>query len=133
MAHIQPAAPQGYVLGAGEGEHLAHFADSGDIFIAVGPATGSASFALGTQQVRLGGGIPIHRHLQMDEAFYVLEGRGVFSLNDVSFPIEKGQRYSFPKTRGTGSPLPNTSCCCSGSWHLPVWMVFSAKPAIRPG
>jgi quercetin dioxygenase-like cupin family protein len=106
MTHIQSAAPQGYVLGAGEGEHLAHFADAGEIFIGVGPATGSAGFALGTQQVRVGGGIPIHRHLQMDEAFCVLEGRGVFSLNDVSFPIEKGATIFIPKNAWHGFTTP---------------------------
>ena len=52
MTHIQSTAPQGYVLNAVEGEHLAHFADAGEIFIWVGPATRSAGFALGTQQVR---------------------------------------------------------------------------------
>jgi uncharacterized cupin superfamily protein len=115
MTQIQSTTPRGCVLGAGEGEHLVHFPDAGEIFIRVGPATGSASFALGTQQVRVGGGIPVHRHWEKDEAFYVLEGSGIFSLNDVSYPIRRAQRYSFPRTRGTGSPLPHTSCCCSGS------------------
>src|SRR5215813_9937478 len=113
MTPTQSATPQGFVLGAGEGERLAHFADAGEIFIRVGPATGSASFALGTQQVRAGGGIPVHRHWEKDEAFYVLEGSGIFSLNDVSYPIEKGTTIFIPGTFGTGSLLPNTSCCCS--------------------
>jgi quercetin dioxygenase-like cupin family protein len=94
--------PQGYVLGAGEGERLAHFADAGEIFIGVGPATGSAGFALGTQQVRAGGGIPIHRHLDKDEAFYILEGSGIFTLNDVNYPIEKGTTIFIPKTAWHG-------------------------------
>jgi quercetin dioxygenase-like cupin family protein len=33
---------------------------------------------LGTQQVMVGSGIPIHRHFKMDEAFYVLQGGGTF-------------------------------------------------------
>ena len=131
MMQIQSTTPQGYVLGAGEGEHLVHFADAGEIFIRVGPATGSASFALGTQQVRVGGGIPVHRHWEKDEAFHVLEGSGIFSLNDVSSPIEKGATIFIPRTRGTGSLL-HTSCCCSGSWRLPVWMAFFAKRATHP-
>ena len=49
MTHAQTAASQGYVLGANEGEHLVHFRDVGNIFITVGPATGSDSLALGTQ------------------------------------------------------------------------------------
>ena len=132
MTPGQSATPEGYVLSAGQGERLAHFADAGEIFIWVGPATGSANFALGTQQVRAGGGIPVHRHWEKEEAFSVLEGSGIFSLNDVTYPIGRAQRYSFQKTRGTGSPLSNASCCCYGSWLLRVWMVFSAKPAIRP-
>jgi uncharacterized cupin superfamily protein len=40
--------------------------------------------------VTVGAGIPIHRHLKMNEAFYVLEGSGIFILNDVRHPFEKG-------------------------------------------
>ena len=73
---------RGYVLGPSEGEHL--ILRGGNIFIKVGPAAGSINFALGTQQVRVSGGIPIHRHLRMDEALYLLEGSGIFTLDDVS-------------------------------------------------
>ena len=93
---------EGYVLSAGQGERLAHFADAGEIFIWAGPSTGSANFALGTQQVRAGGGIPVHRHWEKEEAFYVLEGSGVFSLNDVSHPIEKGTTIFIPKNAWHG-------------------------------
>jgi quercetin dioxygenase-like cupin family protein len=95
------------MLSASEGEHLAHFGDAGDIFIKVGPATGSDNFALGTQQVRVGGGIPIHRHLRMDEAFYVLEGSGIFTLNDVPYPIEKGATIFIPKSAWHGFTTPD--------------------------
>jgi hypothetical protein len=40
--------PQGYVLGAEEGEHLIHFRDGGNIFIKVDPVTGSNNLGLGT-------------------------------------------------------------------------------------
>ena len=50
-------ASQGYVPGATDGK--------------AGSATNSDHFALGTLQVTVGAGIPIHRHLQADEAFYV--------------------------------------------------------------
>ena len=78
MTPTQSATPEGYVLSAGQGERLAHFADAGEILIWVGATTGSANLALGTQQVRAGGGIPVHRHWEKDEAFHVLEGSGVF-------------------------------------------------------
>ena len=54
----------------------------------------------------LGAGIPIHRHLQMDEAFYVLEGSGVFSLSDVSYPIDKGATIFIPKNAWHGFTTP---------------------------
>ena len=133
MTQAQTAASHGYVLGAAEGEHLVHFRDAGNIFIKVGPATGSDSLAMGTQQVPVGAGIPIHRHFRMDEAFYVLEGSGIFTLNDARHPFEKGGRYSFPGMLGMGSPIPITNCSCSGSWRLLAWTAFSVTPAIRPG
>jgi oxalate decarboxylase/phosphoglucose isomerase-like protein (cupin superfamily) len=46
---------------------------------------------LGTQQVPVGAGIPIHRHFRMDEAFYVLEGSGIFTLNDAQHPFWEGR------------------------------------------
>jgi len=90
-------APGGYVLGADGGEHLIHFRDAGNIFIKVDPTKGSGGFALGTQQLPKGSGIPLHRHLAMDEAFYVLEGRGTFILNDAPHACEKGGTIFIPK------------------------------------
>ena len=132
MTQARSAASQGYVLGPAEGEHLVHFRDVGNIFIKVGPATGSDSLALGTQQVTVGAGIPIHRHLLMDEAFYVLEGRGIFTLNDTRHPFEKGGTIFIPRNAWHGFANPD-HCSCSGSWRLLAWMAFSATPAIRPG
>jgi mannose-6-phosphate isomerase-like protein (cupin superfamily) len=66
----------GRVLDAGRGEHLVHFRDGGDIFIFVGADTGTDTVALGTQQIKARGGIPVHRHLHMEEAFYVIDGSG---------------------------------------------------------
>ncbi len=107
MTQAQTAASLGYVLGATEGEHLVHFRDAGNIFIKVGPATGSDSLALGTQQVPIGAGIPIHRHLRMDEAFYVLEGSGIFILNDVRHPFEKGGMIFIPRNAWHGFANPD--------------------------
>jgi len=107
MTQAQTAASQGYVLGATEGERLVHFRDAGNIFIKVGPATGSDSLALGTQQVPVGTGIPIHRHFRMDEAFYVLEGSGIFTLNDVRHPFEKGGTIFIPRNAWHGFANPD--------------------------
>jgi len=107
MTQAQTAASQGYVLGATEGEHLVHFRDAGNIFIKIGPATGSDILALGTQQVPVGAGIPIHRHFRMDEAFYVLEGSGIFTLNDVRHPFEKGGTIFIPRNAWHGFANPD--------------------------
>ena len=98
----QGAARQGYVLGVTEGEHLLHFRDRGSIFIKLGSATGSENLALGTQQIMVSTGIPIHRHFKMDEAFLVLEGSGTFILNDVRHPFEKGGTIFIPKNSWHG-------------------------------
>jgi hypothetical protein len=68
----ETVAQHGYVLGTDEGEHLVHFRDQGEILIKAGAATGSDHLAMGTQQVTVGAGIPVHRHLEKDESFYVL-------------------------------------------------------------
>ena len=118
-AEAQTTARQGYVLGATEGEHLIHFRDHGNIFIKVGSATGSDNLAVGTQQVTLGAGIPIHRHFQMDEAFYVLEGSGIFILNDVRHPFEKGGTIFITKNSWHGFANPDHEL-------LLFWMVSPA-------
>jgi quercetin dioxygenase-like cupin family protein len=103
----QGPARQGYLLGAAEGEHLIHFRDHGDIFVKASSATGSEDFAMGTQQVKVGTGIPIHRHFQMDEAFSILEGSGTFVLNDVRHPFEKGGMIFIPRYSWHGFENPD--------------------------
>jgi len=103
----QTTSPQGYVLGPDEGEHLIHFRDHGNIFIKAGAARGSSGLALGTQQVMTGTGIPIHRHLKMDEAFYILEGSGTFILNDVRHALDKGGTVFIPKNSWHGFENPD--------------------------
>jgi quercetin dioxygenase-like cupin family protein len=106
-AKAQAAAPQGYVLGASEGEHLVHFRNSGNIFIKIGSATGSNNLAVGTQQLPVGAGVPIHRHFQMDESFYVLEGSGVLILDDVRHPFDKGGTIFIPRNSWHGFANPD--------------------------
>jgi len=89
-AIARPGPIPASVLATNDGEHLLHFRDQGDIFIKLGSATGSKNVALGTQQVKVGTGIPVHRHFNMEEVFYVLEGRGSVILNDVRHVLEKG-------------------------------------------
>jgi quercetin dioxygenase-like cupin family protein len=113
------SGPQGFVLGANGGEHLVHFRNPGNIFIKAGAATGSPSLAFGTQQVPVAAGIPVHRHFQMDEAFYVLEGSGAVSLNDVRQPLEKGGTIFIPKNTWHGFSNPDQEL-------LLLWLVTPA-------
>jgi len=106
-AKSHKVVPHGYVLGAGEGEHLIHFRDGGNIFIKVDPAQGSENLALGTQQLPKGSGIPVHRHLDMDEAFYVLEGSGTVTLNDVRHSCETGGTIFIPRNTWHGFSSPD--------------------------
>jgi quercetin dioxygenase-like cupin family protein len=103
----QAAARQGYVLGSDEGEHLIHFRDHGNIFIKIGSATGSKNLALGTQQVMAGTGIPIHRHFNMDETFYILNGGGTLILDDLRHPFEKGGTIFIPRNSWHGFENPD--------------------------
>lgn len=63
--------------------------------------------AMGTQQVLRGVGIPIHRHFAMDETFYVLEGSGIFILDDVRYPIAKGGSIFIPRQSWHGFENPD--------------------------
>lgn len=103
----QTPAVKGYVLGVTDGEHLIHFRDRGNIYIKLGSATGSSNLAVGTQQVMTGTGIPIHRHLKMDETFYVVEGSGTFILNDVPQPFEEDAVIYIPKNSWHGFYNPD--------------------------
>ncbi|HEY7307153.1 MAG TPA: cupin domain-containing protein [Bryobacteraceae bacterium] len=107
FAEARVPALRGFVLGSSEGEHLVHFRDHGNIWIKVGLATGSDNLALGTQQVKLGAGIPIHRHLQMEEAFYVLDGSGTVILNDVHHAFERGGTIFIPRNTWHGFANPD--------------------------
>ncbi|MBV9886408.1 MAG: cupin domain-containing protein [Acidobacteria bacterium] len=115
--HMQ--IPQGSVIPAAGGEHLIHFRDHGNLFIKFGVASGSKNLAMGTQQVTVGAGIPVHRHLDMDEAFCVLDGSGTFLLNDVPKPAEKGTTIFIPKNTWHGFVNPDREL-------LLLWIVTPA-------
>ena len=130
-ALAQPAAPKGYVLGPAEGEHLIQ--RGGNIFIKADPTKGSAALAMGTQQILAGVGIPIHRHLQMDEAFYVIDGGGTFILDDARHPIEKGGTIFIPKNRWHGFENPDRELVLLWIVAPPGLEAFFREVATRPG
>ena len=125
MSNTEPpaATSPGYVLGPDEGEHLVHFRNPGRLFIKASPGTRSrnlaGNLALGTQQVPVGAGIPVHRHFEAEEAFYVLEGSGIFTLNDVPHPFEKGATIFIAKNSWHGFANPDSEL-------LLLWIVAPA-------
>ena len=97
---------QGYVLGPNEGEHLIR--NAGSILIKVDPSRGSNNMALGTQQIPIGAGIPVHQHNEADEVLFVLEGTGFGILGDTRMSIEKGSAMYVPTGQWHGVENPRS-------------------------
>jgi quercetin dioxygenase-like cupin family protein len=93
-AEAQRTTAQGYVLGANEGETLVR--PGGNIVIKVDPTKGSLGMAIGTQHLKPGAGIPVHRHEQ-DEVLVIQEGGGMAILGESRQPVEKGATIFIPK------------------------------------
>jgi quercetin dioxygenase-like cupin family protein len=127
----QELTPKGYVLGPNEGEHLV--LRGGNIFFKADPTKGSKGLAMGTQQILAGVGIPIHRHVEMDEAFYVIEGGGTFVLDDTPHPIEKGGSIFIPKNAWHGFQNPDRELLLLWIVAPPGLEAFFREVATRPG
>jgi len=106
-AIAQAPAARGYHLGAAEGETVVR--PSGDIVIKVDPTRGSSTLAMGTQHLKPGAGIPVHRHDFMDEILLIQEGRGFAILDDQRTPIAKGSTIFVPKGFWHGFENPETA------------------------
>jgi quercetin dioxygenase-like cupin family protein len=130
-AKARAGAPGGYVLGPTEGEHL--ILRGGNIFIKADPRTGSSGLAMGTQQILPGVGIPIHRHFEMDEAFFVIDGGGTFVLEDVRHPIEKGASIFIPKNAWHGFENKDRELLLLWIVAPPGLEAFFREVAARPG
>jgi quercetin dioxygenase-like cupin family protein len=100
-------AARAYVLHSAEGETIVR--PSGDIVIKVDPTRGAPNIAMGTQHLKAGAGIPVHRHELMDEILLVQEGRGAVLLDDRRMPIEKGTTIYVPKTQWHGFENPDSA------------------------
>lgn len=120
-------------MGTNGGEHLIHFRDGGDVFIKVGSATGSENLAVGTQQVKRGTGIPVHRHPRAEETFYALAGSGTVMLEEKEHGFEPGGVIFIPKNTWHGFANPDEEV-------LLLWIVcpsgldsFFRETCSRPG
>jgi len=100
---MEPISPY---LDRAEGEHV--LMRGGSVFIKTNGAGPPSKLAMGTQQVLAGVGIPIHRHFEKDETFYVVEGRGTFILDERRYAIEKGGAIFIPKLCWHGFENPDS-------------------------
>jgi quercetin dioxygenase-like cupin family protein len=130
-AAAETVAQKGYVLAPSEGEHLIQ--RGGSIFIKADPTKGSNGLAMGTQQILAGVGIPTHRHLEMDEAFYVVDGRGTFILDDMPQAIEKGSSIFIPKSSWHGFQNADHELLLLWVVAPPGLEAFFREVATRPG
>ena len=130
-ACAQTTAPEGYVLGPNDGEHLIQ--RGGNLFIKLDPTKGANGLAMGTQQVLVGVGIPTHRHFEFEEAFYIVDGGGTFILNDVRYPIEKGGTIFIPRKAWHGFENPDRELLLLWTVAPPGLEQFFREVATRPG
>jgi mannose-6-phosphate isomerase-like protein (cupin superfamily) len=125
---MEPKSPY---VGPAEGKHV--LMRGGSVFVKTGAGGAFDRFAMGTQQVLTGVGIPIHRHFQMDETFYVAEGSGTFILDDVRYAIEKGGSIFIPRTAWHGFENPDCELLLLWIMAPPGVEGFFPELGARPG
>ena len=104
----------GYVLGPDEGEVLNR--PNGKIVVKVDPQRGSKAMALGTQDLDVGAGIPMHRHETADEVLLFEQGHAHAVLDGKLVDVGPGSTVYVP--HGTWHAVKNTG----NPIHL-VWVV----------
>jgi mannose-6-phosphate isomerase-like protein (cupin superfamily) len=122
---------QGYVLGPNEGEHLIR--NAGSLFIKVDPSRGSNNMALGTQQVPIRAGIPVHQHNEADEVLFVLEGAGFGILGDTRMRVEKGSAMYVPNGVWHGIENPDSELLLLWAVAPPGVEAFFRETSSVPG
>ena len=85
----------GYILHPPEAERLV--GANGEVAILASPATGSPHFAMGTQLLRSGTSIPVHRHEYADEAFFVHAGTGLGIVGETRTTLQEGDAIYVPR------------------------------------
>ena len=94
-AAARPVSRDGCVLAAGEGEVLHR--PNGKVIVKVDPKTGSSRLAMGTQQLKAGAGILVHKHEQADEVLYIEKGSATAILGDRRAQVAPGTTIYIPR------------------------------------
>jgi mannose-6-phosphate isomerase-like protein (cupin superfamily) len=119
------------VLGPAEGEHLIR--NAGTLLIKVDPSRGSNNMALGTQQVPIRAGIPVHQHNEADEVLFVLEGTGFGILGEARMSVEKGSAMYVPNGVWHGVENPESELLLLWVVAPPGVEAFFREVASAPG
>lgn len=95
LSNSESSRAPAYVLQPGEGEVLFGGPRGGKVIIKVDPEkTGSPQIAMGIQY--LVGGVPVQKHEQEEEVFFVHAGDGVGIVGDERVPLQPGTTMYIP-------------------------------------
>jgi mannose-6-phosphate isomerase-like protein (cupin superfamily) len=89
--------------------------------------------ALGTQQVPIRAGIPVHQHNEADEVLFVLEGTGFGILGDTRMSVEKGSAMYVPNGVWHGVENPESELLLLWVVAPPGVEAFFREVASAPG
>ena len=89
--------------------------------------------ALGTQQVPIRTGIPVHQHNEADEVLFVLEGAGFGILGDTRMRVEKGSVMYVPNGVWHGIENPDNELLLLWAVALPGVEAFFREAYSAPG
>ena len=87
------SASRGYILRSGEGEDTV---GDGSSLTKASPKTGTQGVVFVDDKMPPSGTSGIHKHIEADEFFYVLEGAGRMLLDDEEHELEKGDFVFVP-------------------------------------
>lgn len=97
---------EGLVVNDNEGEAFQLRDGRAIVKIKISKQQGSQSISFLASSLPPGDVIPIHKHLNEDEFFFVHKGSGIFTLGEKQYPIKEGAVIIVPK--GTWHGLQNT-------------------------
>jgi len=96
---------------------------SGEVIMTVDPRAAGTTFAAGTQTLRPGAEMPVHKHLDRETVLFVYKGQGRVTLNERVINVVPGAMLHVP--RGAWYGVRNTG---TGAFQI-AWV--SAPPGLE--